>query len=186
MKSADRAQLSDSKLVELCRKGDDEAFAVIYNRYRLPLFSYLQRLLPRQNDRIDDIFQQTWIKAVRNWHNYTDQQKLFAWLCRIAHNLTMDHFRNRSNAEESSEIPENVAADEPTPEDELNRQALTNALRDAIAKLPLEQQEMIRLRQDGLSFKEIAELKKLTLNTALGRMHYAVQNLKKLMANFLD
>lgn len=185
MKSADHAQLSDSKLVELCRKGDDKAFAVIYNRYRLPLFAYLQRLLPRQNDRIDDIFQQTWIKAVRNWHNYTDQQKLFAWLCRIAHNLTMDLFRSRSNAEEVTDIPESVAADTPTPEEDLQHAALHDALRQAIARLPAEQQEIIRLRHAGMSFKEIADLKNLTLNTALGRMHYAVQNLKKLMADFL-
>lgn len=177
-------QLSDKDLVNLCRSGDDAAFTVLYNRYRLQLFSYLHRLLPNDKSLIDDLFQQVWIKAVRNWKRYTDQQLLLAWLCRIAHNLVMDHFRSNTN-KETVEIDDNLMADTFNPEEALNQLKLDDALQNSIEQLPTEQQEIVRLRMQGISFKEIAAQQNLSLNTALGRMHYAVQNLRKILADYL-
>lgn len=177
-------QLSDKDLVNLCRSGDDAAFTVLYNRYRLQLFSYLHRLLPNDKSLIDDLFQRVWIKAVRNWQRYSDQQLLLAWLCRIAHNLVMDHFRSNSN-KETVEIDDNLMADTFNPEEALHQLKLDEALQSAVEQLPPEQQEIVRLRMQGISFKEIAAQQNLSLNTALGRMHYAVQNLRKILADYL-
>jgi len=184
MGQQDLDQLSDNELVERCRVGDEDAFNELYGRYRLPLFSYLHRLLPGKKALVDDFFQQVWIKAVRNWKRYTDQQLLLAWLCRIAHNLVMDHYRSNSN-KEMVEINENLVADTFNPEEILNQQKLDEALQNAIESLPSEQKEIVTLRIQGISFKEIAEQKQISLNTALGRMHYAIRNLRKIMAEYL-
>lgn len=177
-------KLNDIELLTLCKQGRDDAFDVLYNRYRLQLFSYLHRLLPGKSDRVDDFFQQVWIKATRNLEHYTDQQRFLAWLCRIAHNLVMDFYRSNGNAEDI-EVPETIAANSPTPDRELRDQQLEDALGKAILKLPPDQQEIIRLRNEGIAFKDIADRKGISLNTALGRMHYAVLNLRKMLADYL-
>jgi RNA polymerase sigma-70 factor (ECF subfamily) len=177
-------QLSDKELVDLCRDGDDAAFTELYNRYRLQLFSYLHRLLSNDKSLVDDIFQQVWIRAVRSWQRYTDQQLLLAWLCRIAHNLVMDHFRSK-DSKATVEVDENLMADTFSPEEALHQLKLDEALQNAIEQLPPDQQEIVRLRMEGLAFKEIAEQKQISINTALGRMHYAVQNLRNLLSDYL-
>ena len=177
-------ELGDAELLALCRQGDEQAFETIYNRYRLPLFSYLHRLLPGRADVVDDLFQQTWVKATQNLNRYTDQQRFLAWLCRIAHNLVMDFFRSRKYFGDE-EVPESYAASDPAPDEAIAREQREKALVEAIRKLPPEQREIIALRAQGIAFKDIAAQRGLPLNTALGRMHYAVQNLRKLLADFL-
>ena len=83
--------ISDSELIARARQRDESAFNVLYARYRLQLFSYLNKLLPGDHQMVDDLFQQVWLKVVTNWERYDDQQKFLAWLCRIGHNLVMDH-----------------------------------------------------------------------------------------------
>ncbi len=177
-------QLGDTELLALCRQGDEHAFEILYQRYRLPLFSYLHRLLPGRADTVDEIFQQTWVKATQNISRYTDQQRFLAWLCRIAHNLVMDFFRSRRHLADE-EVPESYAAPARSPDEALAREQREKALAEAIRQLPPEQREIINLRAQGISFKDIAARKGLALNTALGRMHYAVQNLRKRLADFL-
>ena len=177
-------QPGDAELLALCRQGDDQAFEVLYNRYRLPLFSYLHRLLPGRADVVDDIFQQTWLKATQNLGRYTDQQRFLAWLCRIAHNLVMDFFRSRKHFGDD-EVPESYPAPDRSPDEELSYDQRQQALAAAIQQLPIEQREIIALRSQGIAFKDIAAQKGISLNTALGRMHYAVQNLRKILAVFL-
>ena len=133
---------------------------------------------------VDDLFQQTWVKATQNLNRYTDQQRLLAWLCRIAHNLVMDFYRSRKHLGDE-EVPETYAATDPTPDEVVAREQRQQALARAIKQLPPEQREIIALRAQGIAFKEIAAQKGLSLTTALGRMHYAVQNLRKLLADFL-
>lgn len=174
----------DATLLQLCREHNDQAFCVLYNRYRLQLYSYLHRLMANRAGQVDDLFQQTWIKATQNLHRYDHRQKFLAWLCRIAHNLAMDFYRSRSNAL-TDELPEHLKSNTPTPTADLCKKQLDAALKEAIGKLPPEQQEVVRLRNDGIPFKEIAEKKQISLNTALGRMHYAVQNLRKMLADYL-
>jgi len=174
----------DYILIQRSQAGDDAAFQELYNRYKLPLFSYLHKLLPGRISQVEDIFQLVWIKAVQNFEQYHDQQKLLAWLCRIAHNLAIDYFRNKKNRD-MDEIPETVSSSLLDPEEEITQKELSGAVNVAIAQLSEEQQEIIHLRMQGISFKEIAGQKEISLNTALSRMHYAVQNLRKILVDFL-
>jgi RNA polymerase sigma-70 factor, ECF subfamily len=181
--SNDNDNLSDTVLIQRFLAGDNAAFDVLYERYRLSLYSFLNRLLLSHREQVDDVFQQTWVKAVRNLPHYTDRTRFFAWLCRIAHNLAMDYFRRNDSS--LQELPDYLPADTQNPCEVLHGEQLDAAIQRALSQLPPEQREVIRLRNDGVSFKEIAERKKISLNTALGRMHYAVNNLRKLLREFL-
>ena len=177
---------SDMQLVERCRLGDERAFEILYARYRLPLFSYLHKLLVGDPSLVDDIFQQVWIKANRNWDKYSDQQKLLAWLCRIAHNAVMDHYR-KSRRMPMVEMTEQMDfTNDSDTGSSLDQQAFDDALEAAIAELSEDQREVVELRRKGVSFKEIAEKQQTNLNTALCRMHYAINNLRNKLKNFMD
>lgn len=177
-------ELNDIDLVIKSREGDEDAFAVLYQRYRLPLYSYIHKLMPTDSSQVDDIFQQTWVKAVRNWSRYRDQQKLLAWLCRIAHNLVMDFYRSRSRAP-MTELSETLAAESRPVYEDMDREAFDEALAAATERLSTEQREVLMLRKRGVSFKEIAAMQKTNINTVLGRMHYAVRNLRTMLADYL-
>ncbi len=175
---------SDEALIRQCQDGSDEAFDQLYQRYRLPLFGYLHKLLPGRNDLSEDLFQQTWIRALRSLSRYRHQEKFLAWLCRIAHNLAMDHFRSR-NESLTGELPPALPSTLPLPDAELSRRELARALEKAILQLPPEQQDILRLREEGMAFKDIARLRHISINTALGRMRYAVLNLRKFLSAHL-
>jgi RNA polymerase sigma-70 factor (ECF subfamily) len=177
---------NDMQLVERCRLGDERAFEQLYARYRLPLFSYLHKLLQGEPSMVDDIFQQVWIKANRNWDKYSDQQKLLAWLCRIAHNAVMDHYR-RNRRMPTVELTETADfTNDTSTEETVDQEAFDNALEKAIEELSDEQREVVELRRKGMSFKDIAEKQKTNLNTALCRMHYAVNNLRSKLRDFIN
>ena len=177
---------NDMQLVERCRLGDERAFETLYTRYRLPLFSYLHKLLVGDPSLVDDIFQQVWIKANRNWDKYSDQQKLLAWLCRIAHNAVMDHYR-KSRRMPMVEMTEQMDfANDSDTGHSIDQKAFDDALEAAIAELSEDQREVVELRRKGVSFKEIAEKQQTNLNTALCRMHYAISNLRNKLKDFMD
>ncbi len=182
--TADLAQQPDQVLVERCRAGDEQAFEVIYSRYRLPLFSYLHKLLPGNNPLVDDMFQQVWLKVVTHWQSYREQQRLLAWICRIAHNLVMDHYR-RQGQTEMVELTENLASSYTSAQEEMDNSLLEVALEKATAQLSADQREVFLLRKQGVSFKEIADIQKTNLNTVLGRMHYAVRKMREMLAEFM-
>ena len=184
MERQTQVQIPDLELITRCRQGDEDAFQILYQRYRLPLFSYLHKLLPGQNALVDDMFQQTWIKAVRNWEKYSHQQKLLAWLCRIAHNLVMDHFRSKAQME-TVELSDIFISSYDSAETLMDQETLETALQQAISELSAEQQEVLELRRKGVSFKEIARIQNTNINTVLGRMHYAIKNLKDKLASYL-
>lgn len=177
-------QLGDAELLKQCRKSDEAAFDVLYQRYRLPLFSYLHRLLPGRADVVDDLFQQTWVKAISNWAKYDERQKFFAWLCRIAHNLVMDMYRANGRAH-FEELEDVYLAEGDAPGSSQDWEALSSALEKAIAELPEEQREVVQFRRQGISFKEIAERQDAKLNTVLGRMHDAIGKLREALSEFL-
>ena len=181
--SAAAGQPSDEVLIRRCADGDNAAFDVLYGRYRLPLFSYLNRLMPKRADQVEDIFQMTWLRAVRNLPRYTERQRFLPWLCRIAHNLAMDFYRTKG-AVVVETMPEQHD-ERLTPPQAVQRRQMEEALARAICLLPDEQRTVILLRKDGVPFKEIAEREGISLNTALGRMHYAVLKLKKLLAEYI-
>ena len=174
---------TDEELLERCKNGDDSAFTTLYQRYRLQLFSYLHKLLPGNNPLVDDFFQQSWAKAAKNLKNYNHQQKFLAWLCRIAHNLVMDHFRKQKDTE-CVELDEQHVSDSVGIEQRLDDEALSDALEKAIVTLSPEQRIVVEMRRQGMSFKEIADAQNANLNTVLGRMHYAIDKLKELLRDF--
>ena len=147
-------------------------------------------MMVKDDDVADDIFQETFIKAVRviDEGRYTDSGKFLSWVLRIAHNRVLDHFRR---VKASKQINESVAGydvigtlrfAEPTAEDDIVHGEMEQTIRDLIDLLPEEQQEVIRLRYySKLSFQEIAEQTEVSINTALGRMRYALINLRRLI-----
>ena len=177
--------MTDNQLIKRYLKGDDQAFDELYNRYRLQLFSYLNRLAPGKSQLVDDLFQKTWMKVVANLDRYQDRQTFLAWSMRIAHNLMIDHYR-KENRRYMDELPEEVSCNSAMPGERLVFGELSDALRSAINALPIEQKEVIELRQANVSFKEIAVIQQVSLNTALGRMHYAVKRLRSLLKSWED
>lgn len=173
----------DEALIRRCLDGDNGAFDVLYGRYRLPLFSYLNRLMPKHTDQVEDIFQMVWVRAVRNLPRYTERQRFLPWLCRIAHNLAMDYYRARP-AVPVENMPE-MHDGRLTPPQAVQKRQMEEALAEAILQLPEEQRVVVMLRKEGVPFKDIAEREGISLNTALGRMHYAVLRLKKLLAEYI-
>ena len=175
---------TDSDLVRRCRDGDTPAFDELYQRYRLPLYSYLNRLVPGRSHTVDDLFQQTWVKVLENLKRYTEQQRFVSWLFRIAHNQAVDHLRKELR-HEMVEVTENSAVADAAPWEAMDRKTLALALADVTATLAPEQREVLLLRQRGLSFREIAEMQGTNINTVLGRMHYAVKHLRRRLAEYL-
>lgn len=173
-------QLADDELIRAYLSGDAESFRILYDRYRKPLYAFLNRLLENA-PMVDDLFQQTWLKAIRNFPSYENKQKFFAWLSMIAHNLAMDHFRlQKRNAEQPlDEVILNTRCSEGGEAwSQMNDEEFEAAFDQAIEALPAEQREVVILRRNGVSFKEIAEIQNCPLNTALGRMNYALKTLR--------
>ena len=177
--------LSDKELIELYLKNDENAFEVLYQRYRKPLYSYLNKMLPGQPALVDDLFQQTWMKVIKSLERYKDSQNFLAWCIRIGRNLSIDYFRKENkksmvNYEDISLIEGGAG-----PLQSISESELGQAIGKAVATLPSDQQEVFVLRQQNLSFKEIAEIQNTSLNTTLGRMHYAVNKLRKILKDWL-
>lgn len=174
----DTDEVSDAELVKQAAAGDEGAFALLYQRYRLPLYGFLNRKLYRQQALTDDLFQQTWIKVSNNLKGYEERQKFSSWLFRIAQNLVIDHFRQAASRQ-TDEIEERHAQTEATGWDDLDDAERFAKLWAAVETLPPEQREVVLLRQREVPFKEIAVIQKASINTVLGRMHYAVKALRK-------
>ena len=182
-----KRELSDSELINSFLKDELSAFEALYERYRKQLYAYLHRLLPGQHALVEDIFQQTWIKVINQLHGYRHNQKFLAWAIRISHNLAIDHFR-RTKREGWNDFEDDK---NPLLSDEkyeawknIDRAELSEALENCIRKLPADQREVFLLRQEDISFKEIAEIQKCSINTALGRMQYALRNLQKQLSEW--
>lgn len=176
--------ITDRALIDAHLDGNEAAFAELYERYRLPLYSYLNRMAAGRTALADDLYQQTWIRVIDSLPRYSHQQKFISWLLRIAHNLAVDHFRRERRAEHV-ELGEHIPCAGDAPDAEHNRRQMEEALVTAIDTLSPEQREVLELRRQGLSFKEIAEIERVSINTVLGRMHYAVKKLQKLLAEWL-
>jgi len=179
-------KLSDIELIEKYLDNNSAAFDILYTRYRKQLYAYLNRLLPGQHSLADDIFQNTWVKVIRQLPKYRHSERFLAWITRIAHNLAIDHFR-KSKKEVLSDNTEKTklfAAVGSEPWRGLDNRELAKALENCVGKLQSEQCEVFVLRQNKMSFKEIAEIQQCSINTALGRMQYAVKNLRNCMAEW--
>ena len=184
-------EVDDSILIQEYLSGDDRAFTALYERYKSLLYSYLNRLLEGDRSCADDLFQQTWIRALDQLGRYEHRQQFSAWLLRIAHNLTIDYFRKRgrrSQYEACSLDEPDLAIDPAGQEDEpwrgMHREELEKAVSEAIGKLSPDLREVYLLRRENISFREIAGIQNCSINTVLARMQYALKNLRRSLADW--
>lgn len=181
--------MSDNELLQCYLAGGKEAISQLIERHRPRVYDYI-RMMVKDADLADDIFQETFIKVVRviDEGRYKESGKFLSWVMRIAHNQVIDHFRaekQNHNINESSagyDILGTQHLTEGSIEDRLVGEQIAADLRRLVEELPDEQQEVVRLRYyGGLSFKEIAEQTEVSINTALGRMRYALINLRRMI-----
>ena len=181
--------LSDRVLLNNYLSGDRGAISELIDRHAKRVRSYIGMMV-KDDDIADDIFQETFIKAVKviDEGRYADSGKFLSWILRIAHNRVLDHFRReKSNrqvneSEAGYDVIGTMRFSEPTAEDDIVHGEIEETIRELIALLPNEQQEVVRLRYyDKLSFAEIAEQTDVSINTALGRMRYALINLRRMI-----
>lgn len=183
---------TDSTLISEYKQGSEQALATLIERHQKDLFSFIYYKL-MDEDLANDIFQDTFMKIIVTLKEgrYSEEGKFMLWAKRIAHNLIIDHFRLKSKHAKVSEttydneefsIFDLIAGKEENVEEKLVSQQIQNDLMKMLVRLPENQQEVIKLRFfDGLSFKEIAEQTNTSINTTLGRVRYALINLRKIM-----
>ena len=181
-------QLTDDQLVKLYQEGNCKAFEILLLRYKSKVYTYIF-LIVRDRELAEDFFQDTFIKAIATIQQgrYVESGRFLGWINRIAHNLIIDYYRREKNENTFSsssmeyDIINNVKLSEKSTEDVLsNEQVLSDVVR-LVDYLPESQQEVIRMRFfEDLSFKEIAEKTNVSINTALGRMRYALLNLRRI------
>ncbi|MBO7313509.1 MAG: sigma-70 family RNA polymerase sigma factor [Alistipes sp.] len=181
--------LSDRVLLNNYLLGDRSAISELIERHSKRVRSYIGMMV--KDDAVaDDIFQETFIKAVKviDEGRYTDSGKFLSWILRIAHNRVLDHFRREKASRQINEqeagydVIGTLRYAENTAEDDIVYSELMESVRRLIDELPEEQQEVVRLRYySKLSFQEIAEQTEVSINTALGRMRYALINLRRLI-----
>ncbi len=185
----DLCKLSDYELVNQFIKGSQESIETLINRHRNRVYTYIY-LIVKNQQLAEDIFQDTFIKVVQSLKRgkYTDNGKFLSWVIRIAHNLIIDHFRREkqfnitTREDYETDVFNSRKLAYGTIEDELVHNQIINDVRGLIDELPADQREVVMLRHyGGLSFKEIAEHTNVSINTALGRMRYALINLRKLI-----
>lgn len=182
--------LSDNELVQNYINGDQQALAQLLNKYQRKVFSFILIKL-KDRTQAEDIFQETFFKVIDSLQQgrYNEEGKFLPWVLMIAHNLCMDYFRKNKRMPNTVDVDSNVVQNsmgllDENREDKIMRQQTADTLRDMIDKLPPDQKEVLILRHYAdMSFKEIAEMTGTNINTALGRMLYALLNLKKMIGN---
>lgn len=180
--------MTDEQLVKTYAAGNNDAFDTLLKRHQDRVFHYILRIV-RNEDVANDIFQETFVKAIMTIKQgrYTDNGKFPAWISRIAHNLIIDYYRQeKSENLQSSDIEEVDILNrkelcEATIEDTIILDQITSDVKALIEELPDLQKEVLVMRYyQNLSFKEIAEQTGVSINTALGRMRYAILNLRRI------
>jgi RNA polymerase sigma factor (sigma-70 family) len=181
--------ISDYELIQRFIKGEQSCFEQLIHRHKNKVFAYIS-LYIRDQALAEDLFQDTFMKVIQSVRTgkYQDNGKFISWVMRIAHNLIIDHFRRVkqmntvSNDNYESDLFNSKRFAESTVEDNMIRRQIQKDVRKMISMLPDDQREVVILRHyAGLSFKEIADLTDVSINTALGRMRYALINMRKLM-----
>ncbi len=180
---------SDYELIDRFIKGEQLCFEQLIHRHKNKVFAYIS-LYIRDQALAEDIFQDTFLKVIQSVKagKYYDNGKFISWVMRIAHNLIIDHFRRIkqlntiSNDNYDSDLFNSKRFAEDNIEDSLIKRQILKDIRKLIGQLPDDQREVVILRHyAGLSFKEISEITEVSINTALGRMRYALINMRKMM-----
>lgn len=181
-------KMTDDALVALYSKGNNQAFDILLERYKEKIYSYIYFAV-RNDELTEDIFQETFVKAIVTIQQgrYTENGKFAAWLTRIAHNLVIDLFRQEknenvvSNDETEVDLFNDVKLSDDNIETKLVNEQVLSDVRRLVDFLPDNQREVVYMRfYQDLSFKEISEITGVSINTALGRMRYALLNLRRM------
>ena len=179
---------TDEELVTLYAKGNNTAFDVLLSRYKSSLYSYIFFIV-HNKDLAEDIFQETFVKVIMTikQERYVENGKFKAWITRIAHNLIIDNYRQErskniiSNDEVEVDLFNNIKLCEGTIEDNMVRHQVLLDVKKLVQHLPDNQREVLEMRYyQDLSFKEIADITGVSINTALGRMRYAILIMRRL------
>jgi len=180
--------LNDSELVRLYMNGNESALSVLIKRHKIKIYNFIYSKI---GDEVltEDVFQDTFIKVINTLKRkkYNEEGKFLSWVMRIAHNLVIDHFRKENRMpkyENNSELDIFlfIKDEELNVEKKIIKSQIEKDVRKLIEELPSEQKEVLMMRHyRDLSFKEIAENTGVSINTALGRMRYALINLKKMI-----
>jgi len=181
-------KLTDRELVSAYANGDSLAFDTLLGRHQKSVFNYILHIV-KDCDLANDIFQETFVKAITviRQGRYEDNGKFGAWINRVAHNLIIDHFRRNKNENTVSNDADGVDLlndrnlCQESIEDSLVQSQLTKDIRRLVRELPEAQRQVLMMRiYRDMSFKEIAEETGVSINTALGRMRYALRNMRRL------
>ena len=180
--------LSDAILVSNYINGDESALTVLINRHQQRLYSFIfSKVYDR--DVTEDVFQDTFIKVIKTLKlgKYNEEGKFLPWVMRIAHNLVIDYFRKNNrmpkfNNNGDFDIFSVLSDDSLNAEAELVRSQIHDDIRNLVEELPEDQRTVLKMRMyNDMSFREISENTSVSINTALGRMRYALINLRKLI-----
>ncbi len=185
---ATTVQTPDAVLVKNYVEGNESALAILINRHQSKIYGFI---FSKISDRVvsDDVFQDTFVKVIKTLksNSYNEEGKFLPWVMRIAHNLIIDHFRKNKKMPMTRETEEfsifSIMTDKSlTAEGEMITEQIESDLRRLVEELPDDQKEVVMMRMyQDLSFKEISELTGVSINTALGRMRYALLNLRKVI-----
>lgn len=180
---------TDHELIQRFVGGDQSSVEILILRHKNKVFGYISMYI-RDQALAEDIFQDTFLKVIQSLKagRYQDNGRFISWVMRIAHNLIIDHFRREkqmnviSNDDYESDIFNSKKLCEANVEDVIVKRQVIRDVRRLIQMLPEDQREVVILRHyTGLSFKEIADITNVSINTALGRMRYALINIRKMM-----
>jgi len=186
-------QLNDNELVKLYTGGNEESLAVLLQRHKRKIFSSII-VVVKDQQLAEDIFQDTFFKVIQTLKKgqYNEEGKFLPWVIRIARNLIIDHFRRAKKMppmpvyinEEGEEISvfNSLASNDDGDPSSKEAQKLRKSIRNLVSELPADQREVVLMRMYyDMSFKEISEFTNVSINTSLGRMRYALFNLKKMI-----
>jgi RNA polymerase sigma factor (sigma-70 family) len=182
------ATLTDQQLINLYLKGDDKAFETLLVRHKNKIYTSIY-LFVKDHDQANDIFQEVFIKIIDTLRKgkYNHEGKFLQWAMRIAYNMCVDQFRRgrrrtKVSATETFDIFDVIESPEPNQENIMIQDQTYGKVKELVDALPPEQREVVILRHYAdMSFKEIAALTQVSINTALGRMRYALINMRKMV-----
>ena len=180
---------TDESLVEMFANGNNQAFDILLDRHKDKVYNYIL-LIVRNREMAEDIFQETFMRAIMTIKQgrYMENGKFSAWICRIAHNQIIDAYRRERNEKtvsneeyEDMDLFNDAKLCEENIEDKMVREQVLKDVNNLMLHLPDEQREVVYMRYyQDLSFKEIADIMGVSINTALGRMRYAVMNMRRM------
>ena len=179
---------TDAYLVSTYISGDEKSLEILINKHKSKIYNFIfSKVMDR--DIAEDIFQETFIKVIKTLKNgvYNEEGKFLSWVMRISHNLIIDHFRKTNRmpkfeASDDYDVFQFITDNSPNVESNMIKDQVVNDLQNLITELPDDQKEVLDMRlYRDMSFKEIAEITGVSINTALGRMRYAIINLRKMI-----